>query len=67
MVSSGILAVMLGVSLFVGFLVLGTVLWAIKGGQFDDGKRAMDGLLFDSEKDLNDAYKRELKLKEINK
>jgi len=37
--------------------------WAAKGGQFDDSKKMMDGLLFDSEEDLQSAYEKEQKVK----
>ncbi|MDQ1340076.1 MAG: hypothetical protein QG567_1233 [Campylobacterota bacterium] len=49
---------MLVVSLIVSFTILGIFLWGAKGGQFDDTKK-MDGLLFDSEDDLNDAIEKE--------
>jgi len=58
---SGTLFMMLIVSLVVSFSVLAVFLWGAKSGQFDDTKRMMDGLLFDSEEDLNDAYKKEQK------
>lgn len=63
MVDSEILTMMLVVSLIVSFSVLGVFIWGSKGGQFDDTKRMMDGLLFDSQDDLNEAIKREDKLK----
>lgn len=52
------LTMMLLVSLIVSFTILGIFLWGAKGGQFDDTKK-MDGLLFDSEDDLNDAIEKE--------
>ncbi|MEJ5169097.1 MAG: cbb3-type cytochrome oxidase assembly protein CcoS [Arcobacteraceae bacterium] len=61
---SGTLFMMLIVSLIVSFAVLAVFLWGAKGGQFDDTKRMMDGLLFDSEEDLNDAYQKEKKREE---
>lgn len=64
---SGTLFMMLIVSLIVSFSVLAVFLWGAKNGQFDDSKRMMDGLLFDSEDDLNDAYKKEQKKKEALK
>ncbi|QOG13264.1 cbb3-type cytochrome oxidase assembly protein CcoS [Arcobacter sp. FWKO B] len=54
---------MLIVSLIVSFAVLAVFLWGAKDGQFDDSNRMMDGLLFDSEDDLNDAYTKEQKKK----
>lgn len=61
---SGTLFMMLIVSLVVSFSVLAVFLWGAKSGQFDDTKRMMDGLLFDSEEDLNDAYQKEKKREE---
>lgn len=61
---SGTLFMMLIVSLVVSFAVLAVFLWGAKSGQFDDTKRMMDGLLFDSEEDLNDAYQKEKKREE---
>lgn len=61
---SGTLFMMLIVSLVVSFSVLAVFLWGAKSGQFDDTKRMMDGLLFDSEEDLNDAYNKEKKREE---
>lgn len=52
------LTMMLVVSLIVSFAILGIFLWGAKSGQFDDTKK-MDGLLFDSEDDLNDAIEKE--------
>lgn len=49
------LAVMLGVSLFLGTVALGAFLWGLRSGQFDDAKKFTHGALFDSEEELNDA------------
>jgi cbb3-type cytochrome oxidase maturation protein len=57
------LTMMLVVSLIVSFAVLGVFVWGAKEGQFDDSKRMMDGLLFDSEDDLRDAAAKEEKHK----
>jgi cbb3-type cytochrome oxidase maturation protein len=38
--------------------------WAAKSGQFDDSNKMIDGMLFDSTDDLNDAIKKEKKIKE---
>jgi cbb3-type cytochrome oxidase maturation protein len=62
---SGILWVELIVGIFISFTLLGLLLWAVKGGQFDDGKKQMNGLLFDSTDDLNDAINKEKKIKEL--
>ncbi len=53
------------VGLIISFSLLGLLLWAVKGGQFDDGKKQMNGLLFDSTEDLNDAINKEKKIKEL--
>jgi cbb3-type cytochrome oxidase maturation protein len=59
-----VLLMELVVSLIISFAVLGFFVWGSKSGQFDDSKRMMDGLLFDSQDDLNEAIKREDKVKE---
>ena len=61
--SSGIVAVMLGVSTLLGALGLIALLWGIKTGQFDDQKKFLDGVHFDSEDELNDAINLEKKRK----
>ena len=61
------LTMMLIVSLIVGFSILGVFIWGAKEGQFDDSKRMMDGLLFDSEEELNDAIEKENRKKETKK
>jgi len=63
MLDNNILLMMLLVSLAVSFAVLGVFVWGSKTGQFDDSRKMMDGLLFDSQDDLNEAIKREEKLK----
>ena len=55
---------MLFVGLFLSFIILGFFIWGAKTGQFDDTSKMMDGLLFDSEDDLNDAVKKEKKISE---
>ena len=62
---SGILWIELLVGIFISFTLLGLLLWAVKGGQFDDGKKQMNGLLFDSTEDLQDAINKENKVKEL--
>jgi cbb3-type cytochrome oxidase maturation protein len=62
---NNILILELTVGIIVSFTLLGIFIWAVKGGQFDDNKRAMDGLLFDSEDDLRDAVKKEKKIKAL--
>ncbi|MFA6789424.1 MAG: cbb3-type cytochrome oxidase assembly protein CcoS [Arcobacteraceae bacterium] len=64
---SEVLTMMLIVGLFISFAILGIFIWGAKGGQFDDTKKMMDGLLFDSQDDLNDAINREKRVKEASK
>ncbi|NQY24126.1 MAG: cbb3-type cytochrome oxidase assembly protein CcoS [Campylobacteraceae bacterium] len=61
---SDTLFMMLFVGLFLSFIILGFFIWGAKTGQFDDTSKMMDGLLFDSEDDLNDAVKKEKKISE---
>lgn len=61
------LLMMLIVGLVVSFAILGMFIWGAKGGQFDDSKKMMDGLLFDGTEDLNDAVNKEKKVKEAKK
>jgi len=60
---NSILILELSVGIIVSFTLLGIFIWAAKGGQFDDSKKMMDGLLFDSEEDLQAAYEKEQKIK----
>jgi cbb3-type cytochrome oxidase maturation protein len=60
------LTMMLIVSLIVSFSVLAVFIWGAKDGQFDDTKRMMDGLLFDSTEDLNEAINKEKKKNKQN-
>ena len=59
--SYGIVAVMIGVSTFIGFLGLLGFIWGLKNGQFDDEKKIMQGVLFDGVSDLNEAASRDVK------
>lgn len=61
------LYMMLIVGLIVAFAILGMFIWGAKTGQFDDSNKMMDGLLFDSTDDLNDARHKEEKRKEAKK
>ena len=63
----GTLLMMLIVGLIVAFAILGMFIWGAKTGQFDDSNKMMDGLLFDSTDDLNDAVKRDVKRKTAHK
>lgn len=57
--NSGMVGVMLGVSIFIGFLGLVAFLWGLRSGQFDDEKRMMQGVLFDGEEELQEAARQE--------
>ncbi|MEA2050081.1 MAG: cbb3-type cytochrome oxidase assembly protein CcoS [Campylobacterota bacterium] len=64
---SSILWIELVVGIIVSFTLLGIFVWGAKQGQFDDGKKMMDGLLFDSTEDLQDAIIKDEKVKKIKK
>ena len=53
--------------LIVGIIISAGLLmffvWAAKSGQFDDSNKIVNGLLFDSVDDLNDAINKEKNLK----
>lgn len=61
------LTLMLIGGLIVSFAVLLVFIWGAKNGQFDDSRKMMDGLLFDSQDDLNEAIKRDKKREELKK
>ena len=63
--SSGILAMMLGVSTLLGALGLFALLWGHKTGQFEDKHKFLDGALYDGEEELKDAVMMEKKRKEV--
>lgn len=65
--SSGIVAIMIGVSTFLGALGLWALLWGLRTGQFDDQKKFLDGAKFDGEDELNDAVNLEKRKKKIKK
>ena len=46
-----------GIIISAGMLFL--FIWAAKSGQFDDSNKMVNGLLFDSVDDLNDAIKKD--------
>ena len=50
-----------GIIISAGMLFL--FIWAAKSGQFDDSNKIVNGLLFDSVEDLNDAINKEKSLK----
>lgn len=62
-----IIALMLGVSIFLGITALGALLWALKNKQFDDHDKFLRGVQNDGEDALNDAYNMEQKRKEALK
>ena len=61
--SDNILILMISISLTLGVLSLVAFLWGVKNNQFDDKKKSMNAMLFDSEDDLNDFAKRSDKKK----
>ncbi|MDD5401297.1 MAG: cbb3-type cytochrome oxidase assembly protein CcoS [Sulfurimonas sp.] len=62
-----VIAMMLGVSIFLGALGLFAFLWAVKNGQFDDEEKFLNGAKFDGENELNDAVKREEKKENLKR
>lgn len=59
--NSGMIAIMLGVSLLIGLLGLIAFIWGLRSGQFDDEKKFTQGLLMDGVDELNDAYRNDFK------
>ena len=51
-----------GIIISAGMLFL--FIWAAKSGQFDDSNKIVNGLLFDSVDDLNDAINKDKNLKD---
>jgi len=62
---NAVLKLELIVGLFASFTLLTIFIWSVKKGGFDDSKKMMDGMLFDSEEDLQDAVNRENKQKAL--
>ena len=62
---NSILWLELVVGIIVSFSLLGIFIWGAKQGQFDDGKKMMNGLLNDSTDDLQDAIKKDEKIKKL--
>ncbi|WP_231228224.1 cbb3-type cytochrome oxidase assembly protein CcoS [Helicobacter pylori] len=54
-----ILTIMLVVSVLMGLIGLIAFLWGVKSGQFDDKKRMLESVLYDSTSDLNEAILQE--------
>ena len=55
---------MLIVGIIISAWMLFLFIWAAKSGQFDDSNKIVNGLLFDSVEDLNDAINKDKNLKE---
>lgn len=62
---NSILWVELVVGIIVSFTLLGIFIWGVKQGQFDDGKKMMNGLLNDSTDELQAAVKKDEKVKKL--
>jgi len=65
--SGWVIGMMLGVSIFLGSIAVVTLIWAIKKGQFDDSEHFLNAVKFDGIDELNDAYEKEQKVKELKK
>ena len=53
------------VGIIVSFSLLSIFIWGAKQGQFDDGKKMMNGLLNDSTDELHSAIEKEIKIKHM--
>jgi len=62
--SGSIIAMMIGVSLFLGTIALLALLWGLKTGQFDDQNRFINAAQFDGEDELRDAAMMEKRKKD---
>ena len=65
--SSWVIAMMLGVSVFLGSIAVVALMWAIKKGQFDDEEKFLNAVKFDTEEDLNDVANLERKKEKLKK
>lgn len=65
--SSGIIALMIGVSIILGSIALLALLWGLKTGQFDDEQKFINVARYDSEEELNDAQMMEQKREKAKK
>ena len=63
--SSGIIGMMLSVSLFLGGIALIAFLWGLKTGQFDDKEKWLNATQFDNDEDLRAAAEAEEKRKKL--
>lgn len=61
------IAMMICVSLMLGFITLLGLIWGIKTRQFDDNSRFLDGTKFDGEDALQDAIELENRRKNAKK
>lgn len=66
-VSGNIIAMMVGVSLFLGTIALLALLWGLRTGQFDDQNKFINAAQFDGEDELRDAAMMEKRKKEAKK
>ena len=55
------------VGIIVSFSLLGIFIWGVKQGQFEDGKKMMNGLLNDSTDDLQGAVEKQNKINRMKK
>jgi cbb3-type cytochrome oxidase maturation protein len=55
------------VGIIVSFSLLGIFIWGVKQGQFEDGKKMMNGLLNDSTEDLKGAVEKQNKVDRMKK
>jgi len=60
-----VLQLELTVGIFISFTLLIVFVWSASKGSFDDSKKMMDGMLFDSPEDLNAAADKEKKQEEM--
>ncbi|HFB53636.1 MAG TPA: cbb3-type cytochrome oxidase assembly protein CcoS [Sulfurimonas autotrophica] len=65
--STWVVAMMLGVSVFLGSIAVVALMWAIKKGQFDDEEKFLNAVKFDGVDDLNDAANLERKKEKLKK
>lgn len=64
--TSDTLSVILIISILLGGLGLLAFLWALKSGQFDDEDKSAHLVLFDGEDELNAAYDKDEKRKQMD-
>jgi cbb3-type cytochrome oxidase maturation protein len=62
---NAVLKLELIIGLLTSFTLLAIFIWSVRKGDWDDSKKMMDGALFDSPDDLQDAVDREEKQKEM--